>query len=170
LLNLISHSETRNEDGLVQTLISQFHELACGVQLYPTLAESYREAQKWQVVRDLDVIARETTMTPRPKTSLIKETIEGETIVIKRTASSHHEHVHIQGASDNLPALYSADHFYMYQEHVPALQKHEIRLYIINGNEVVNRVGTATADNGEPLEFWQVSYLRPLSRWNANHG
>jgi hypothetical protein len=139
-----------------------FLELSGSVQLYPSIGENHRDSNKWGVIQDLDDIARQVTRTPRPSTSLDKKGVNSARVVVKRTASSNSAHVY-KTPGEQIPPLFSAYHFYLFQEYAPELAKVEVRVYIVSGNDVVHREATAVRKSEEQVDFWPVTQIRPLA-------
>jgi hypothetical protein len=169
MLTFYSHGGAKDEDMLINRLTGLFHELSSAVNVYPSLQENYRDSQKFHVVQDLDTIAAQITMTARPRTSRNRDAIPGKEIVMKRTASAYGDHVFFRPAGKAPPRVHSAYHFYFFQELVPSLLKAgEVRVFIVNGNEVIHRVATTPIKN-KSFRFWEVNELHPLCTWRQQN-
>jgi hypothetical protein len=152
-------------------LYARFQDLSATLPVFPSLFESYRECHKLSVIRDLDNIAREVTNTARPLTSRHRDAVDGEYIIVKRNASAYSDHVKALKPGQRPPALYSSHHYYFYQEYVPSFfDSGEIRVFIVNGNQVIHRIGTI-CDNPQHLKqsrYWSVETILPLEVYDQH--
>lgn len=134
------------------------------MQIYPNIIENYRYSQKFHLVQDLEAIAREVTNTPRPQTSRFQDAIRGDSVIAKRSASAYAKHIYRLQNGAKPPSIHSRYHSYHFQEFVPALDKLEIRLFVVNGTEVIRRIATLVEnpDDRQQLTYWQVDQIPPL--------
>jgi glutathione synthase/RimK-type ligase-like ATP-grasp enzyme len=153
----------------VTELISRLRELSHCIPMWPDPVETRRSANKWEIINELDEIAKTYTKTARPSSKLYDSSVplvcDGSK-VYKREGSAygdfvlHGKNLAIEKLSNHLckPAN---GYRWIVQDYIPQLQWWgEYRIYIVAGMPL-SIVGTRPRSSGG-IDVMRVTHLYNL--------